>query len=86
MDPKITTPPGLYVFGALFYKYGGIDPITLRYLNSCFFAVLNVIALTSIFAGNMNKALLVALQPILFTVSFLFYTETVSLYFLLCTY
>ena len=65
-DPKITTPPGLYIIGFLFGKLleifslgliqfkGGEDINTIRYLNSCILWPLNLFILIRIFQHKLK--------------------------------
>lgn len=93
-DPKITTLPGLYLVTAAFIgSYIPCDTYNLRFINlvaSC----LNLILFSSILQfiyGNQNKsqfkiilqALNLALLPPLYFFSHVYYTDTLSLLFLL---
>jgi alpha-1,2-glucosyltransferase len=99
-DPKLTTPPGLYLFSTILGNLGGVrscNVSVLRYLNTVFLTFLMAYAgacRASIYKVTLNArywelthtALNIALFPPLFFFSGLFYTDVLSTCVVLLSY
>lgn len=92
-DPKITTLPGLYLFaaGALSTTRLSCSPQALRLMN-VLFGMGSVALLQRLLSRRMSDekasahALVIALYPVHFFYSFLFYTDVGSVFWVLLTH
>lgn len=78
-NPKITTPPGLYVLTTLIWRLVSFEPMVanFRFLN-CFIAGANYIVLAEL-TQDILKAMAILTLPVLTFTSLLFYTDQLSL-------
>lgn len=85
-DPKITTPPGLYVLTAFVWRIFSFPPSVkyFRFVN-CFISGANFLVLTEL-TGSIRVALSISTLPVLFFSALLFYTDQLSLFILLLTF
>jgi alpha-1,2-glucosyltransferase len=83
-DPKITTPPGLYIIQRIFAIVLPADLSTMRMLNSLFFSNIFVVYVLKIYdflepcPGNLSRSLNLALTPTIYFFNFLDYTDSAS--------
>lgn len=83
-DPKITTPPGLYILQRLFAIVIPANLSMMRAVNSLFFSNIFVVYVLKIYdflepcPGNLTRSLNLALTPTIFFFNFLDYTDSAS--------
>lgn len=91
-DPKITTPPGLYLVSSVIGLFAECNIYNLRFVNliaSCINLILFSSILKYVYYGDKNhmkiilQALNLAILPPLYFFSHVYYTDTLSLTFLL---
>ena len=84
-DPKLTTPPGLYLFQRLLTIFLPSDLGIMRAINCLFFANIFVVYVLKIFdfneikPNNLSRALNLAISPTIFFFNFLDYTDSASI-------
>lgn len=84
-DPKLTTPPGLYLLQRLASTVLPPDLAVMRALNSLLFSNIFVVYALKIFdfmeicPNNLSRALNLALTPTIFFFNFLDYTDAASI-------
>ena len=84
-DPKLTTPPGLYLFQRLLATFLPSDLSVMRAVNCLFFSNIFLIYAMMIFdfnevkPNNLSRALNLALTPTIFFFNFLDYTDAASI-------
>ncbi|VDD74407.1 unnamed protein product [Mesocestoides corti] len=84
-NPKITTPPGLYVITTLIWQVLSLPPsvVYFRFLN-CVIAGVNLLLLAELTQSTL-AALAISTLPVLSFTALLFYTDQLSLCALLVT-
>lgn len=84
-DPKLTTPPGLYLFQRLLAVLLPPDLSVMRAVNALLFSNVFIIYTMKIldynepFPNNLSRALNIALTPTIFFFNFLDYTDSASI-------
>lgn len=84
-DPKITTPPGLYLIQRLFSIVISGELGMLRSINCLFFSNVFIVYVLKIYdflepcPGNLTRSLNLALTPTIYFFNFLDYTDSASL-------
>ena len=83
-EPKLTTPPGLYLIQRLIATVLPADLSVMRAFNSLFFSnvfivyVLKIYDLIEVCPNNISRALNLALTPTIYFFNFLDYTDSAS--------
>jgi alpha-1,2-glucosyltransferase len=84
-EPKLTTPPGLYLIQRLIATILPPDLSVMRAFNSLFFSnvfivyVLKIYDLIEVCPNNISRALNLALSPTIYFFNFLDYTDSASI-------
>ena len=84
-DPKLTTPPGLYLFQRLLTTFLPSDLSVMRAINCLLFSNIFVVYALKIYdfneikPNNISRALNLALTPTIFFFNFLDYTDSASI-------
>lgn len=84
-DPKLTTPPGLYLLQRLVATVLPADLAVMRALNCLLFSNIFVVYALKIFdfnegcPNNLTRALNLALTPTIYFFNFLDYTDAASI-------
>ncbi len=85
-NPKITTPPGLYVLTTFIWDLLKL-PASISYFRyvNCFLAGINLFLLSEL-TQNTLKSVAIATLPVLYFTSIIFYTDQLSLCAVLVTF